>query len=103
MFRKITIPFILLLFVIPARTQSNDPTAENARLLALCKKLEGTYQLQIINSREAGETPLQYMDTIVAKRSAMDTVYFYYPNKPELRLMILPQSVIENNNYPKPE
>ena len=103
MFRKITIPLFLLLFTFPAHTQSNDPAAENARLLDLCKKLDGTYQLQIVNSREAGEIPLQYMDTIVAKREMMDTVYFYYPDKPELRLMILPQSVIQNNDYPKPQ
>ncbi len=102
MLKKILIPIFLLLLAFPARTQSNNPADENARLLALSKKLEGTYQLQIINSREAGEIPLQYMDTIVAKRSKMDTVYYYYPDKPELRLMILPQSVIEKNDFIKP-
>jgi hypothetical protein len=79
----------------------NDPQTESARLTELSKKLEGTYQLQIINSREAGEIPLQYMDTIVAKRLPLDTAYFIYPNKNQMRLMILPESVISQPGFKK--
>ncbi|HET6992816.1 MAG TPA: hypothetical protein VFJ43_15890 [Bacteroidia bacterium] len=102
MYRKIVFPILFLLFAFPAITQTTDPAVESARLAELSKKLEGTYQLQIINSREAGEIPLQYMDTIVARRNAIDTTYFIYPNKPQMRLMILPESVISQANFKKP-
>lgn len=92
-----SIPFLFI--VISAFRQSSDPKVETARLMDLSKKLEGTYQLQIINSREAGEIPLSYMDTIVAKRLPIDTAYFIYPDKPQLRLMILPQSIIDQDNF----
>jgi hypothetical protein len=102
MLKKIIFPIIFFLVAFPAITQTSDPAVESARLTELSKKLEGTYQLQIINSREAGEIPLQYMDTIVARRNAVDTTYFVYPNKPQMRLMILPQSVISQANFKKP-
>lgn len=99
MFRKIIFPILFLLFAFPAITQTTDPKIESARLSELSKKLEGTFQLQIINSREAGEIPLQYMDTIVARRLQNDTAYFIYPGKPQMRLMILPIAIINQDNF----
>ena len=98
-FLPVIFPALIFLFAFQSIKQTADPKIESARLLELSKKLEGTYQLQIINSREAGEIPLQYMDTIVAKRLPNDTAFYNYPDKPQLRLMILPQSVINQSNF----
>jgi hypothetical protein len=74
---------------------------ENKRLDLLNKKLEGTYQIQVINSRELYVFPLQYLDTIVSKRDQNNVVYFSYPGQPQFRIKILPQSVISSPGFVK--
>ena len=75
----------LFCFKMPAQDKAK---AESKRLMDLFQKLEGTYQLQIINSRDKTELPLYLMDTIQMKRHATDVVYYKY--KSNVRLMILP-------------
>jgi hypothetical protein len=71
--------------------------AETKRLTDLLHKLEGTYQVQIVNSREKTEFPLILLDTIVAKRQQTQVVY--YQMKPNVRIKILPQNIIQSPGF----
>lgn len=61
--------------------------AETNRMMDLLNKLEGTYQVQIIDSRELPSIPLSLMDTIVAKRDQEITQYVWL--KSNIRVKIL--------------
>jgi hypothetical protein len=82
--------------MIAQKQQVSDGTAqaETKRLTDLLHKLEGTYQVQIVNSREKTEFPMLLLDTIVAKRDRTQVVY--YQMKPNVRIKILPQNIIES-------
>lgn len=69
-----------------------DPKIETTRLMDLLNKLEGTYQVQIIDSRELPAIPLSLMDTIEAKRDK-DVVKFVWL-KSNTRVKILPKTEI---------
>lgn len=71
--------------------------AETKRLTDLLHKLEGTYQVQIVNSREKTEFPMVLLDTIVARRNQTQVVY--YQMKPNVRIRILPQNLIESPGF----
>lgn len=87
-----------LCFQLPAQDKAK---AESKRLMDLFQKLEGTYQLQIINSRDKTELPLYLMDTIQMKRHATDVVYYKY--KSNVRLMILPFMEINKTGFKRLE
>ncbi|HWY12014.1 MAG TPA: hypothetical protein VN026_11855 [Bacteroidia bacterium] len=89
---------LLICFKMPAQDKSK---AESQRLMNLLQKLEGTYQLQIINSRDKTELPLYLMDTIQAKRHITDVVYYKY--KGNVRLMILPFAEINKKDFKRLE
>lgn len=78
-----------------------DPKVESQRLVNLFQKLEGTYQIQIIDSRDKIEIPLTLMDSIQAKRNIQDIVFF--PLKPNVRVMVLPFSTINANDFKRIE
>jgi hypothetical protein len=92
---------LMFIFHTASAQQGKDPKAESKRLVALSQKLEGTYQVQIVNSRELGEIPLQYMDSIVARRSLNQTVYIPYPNKSSIRIMVPAQAEIDKPGFVK--
>jgi hypothetical protein len=84
--------------VVPSESVDYEQARiETQRLTKLCQKLEGTYQLQIIDSREKAELPLSILDTVEAKRHATDTVYFWL--KSNVRIMVLPFTVIGKNDF----
>jgi hypothetical protein len=102
MYTKLIAPALFMLFFHSAYAQQGkDSKEESKRLVALSQKLEGTYQVQIINSRELGEIPLQYMDSIVARRSPNQTIYIPYPNKNSIRIMVPSQSDIDKPGFVK--
>ena len=70
---------------------------ETKRLVRLLNKLEGTYQIQIINSRKDIDYNLSLMDVIIAKRHLTDVIY--YKLKDNVRVMILPFSEINKINF----
>jgi hypothetical protein len=95
---------LLLFLALPMKSQGDAAAkAESARLAGLNKTLDGTFQIQIVNSRELSYFPLAYLDVIAARRSATDTVYYTYPDKPNFRILILPSVVINNPNFVKPQ
>ncbi len=96
---KIKIVFRILTFVfftINVNAQQ-DPKIETERLVKLSQKLEGTYQLQIIDSREKAAMPLSILDEVTAKRHTTDVVYFWIKNN--IRVMVLPLSVITKKDF----
>ena len=101
MFKKTLFVFALLLlcFAVNAQTQQDSARAETQRLLALNQQLDGTFQIQVVNSREQVEFPLAYLDTILSMRQQNDVVYFYYPYKKNVRIMILPYATIEKKDF----
>lgn len=74
-----------------------DPMVETQRLIALSQKLQGTYQVQVINSREKAAMPLSILDSVEAKRHKTETVYFWL--KSNTRVMILPESIINKKGF----
>ena len=69
-----------------------DPKIETNRLMNLLNKNEGTYQVQIIDSRELAAIPLSLMDTIEAKRDQNNITYTWLKNN--IRVKILPTAII---------
>lgn len=94
---------IILLFVIIVFVSHNAvlaqtaPKEETQRLTQLLQELEGTYQIQIINSRKEIAYNLSLMDIIVAQRHQTEVVY--YQLKENVRVKILPFSEINKENF----
>jgi hypothetical protein len=63
----------------------------------LLNKLEGTYQLQIIDSRELPTISLDMLDKIQAKRHQTDTIYFSV--KQNFKIIVLPYETIEKKDF----
>ncbi|OFY86867.1 MAG: hypothetical protein A3F72_00455 [Bacteroidetes bacterium RIFCSPLOWO2_12_FULL_35_15] len=100
-------PYIILLilfFCVQAKlvlAQQSLPKEKVKELNELSKRIEGTYQVQIINSRELAAIELQFFEIIENKRVENDTIY--YSIKPNIRVMILPKKIIEQNDFKKIE
>ncbi|MBI3510675.1 MAG: hypothetical protein HY064_08425 [Bacteroidetes bacterium] len=93
------LPLLFFMHTSHAQTAADSARAESKRLMALYQQLQGTYQVQVINSRDKVEIPLQYMDNIVSMRQQNEVTYFYYPNKKNVRIMILPYSEIQSKDF----
>jgi len=65
--------------------------------MGLSTQLEGTYQVQIINSREKPTIPLTIMDSIQLKRQQNETIYFWLKNN--TRVMVPSYSVINKQGF----
>lgn len=87
--------FICFSFV--SKSQSNLTSDSTNRTVNLLHQLEGTYQLQIINSRELPTISSDMLDKIQAKRHQTDTIYFSV--KHNFKVMILPYSTIEKKDF----
>ena len=93
---KIIFAILLCILFFKIKAQQ-DPKAETKRLVALSEKLAGTYQLQIIDSREKIAMPFSLLDTIQAKRHPNQVTYFWFRNN--VRVKVLPFSVINQGGY----
>lgn len=92
----------LIIFLITLNfSAQTSPADESKRLMTLFQKLEGTYQIQILDSRDKTEIPLVLMDTIQAKRHLTEIVFFHVKNN--VQLMILPISTINNGDFKRIE
>lgn len=69
--------------------------------MSLYQKLEGTYQVQIINSRELPTIPLSLMDQVEQKRDASAVTYVWL--KSNTRVKILSKTQIEDPAFKKLE
>lgn len=93
---KFLLPGILFFLGIQLSAQDNAK-AETDRLMKLYQKLEGTYQVQIIDSREKIAFPLTTLDAIEKQRHATETTYFWL--KERVKIMVLPVSVISKKDF----
>ena len=99
---KNILPILVILFFsfsIKTTAQSAQKTGkeETERLVALQKKLEGTYQIQVIDSREKVAFPLSTLDVIETKRTKTDTIYFWL--KERVRIMVLPANELNKVDF----
>lgn len=88
---------ILLCFSFSKGFAQLDSQAETNRLMDLLNKFEGTYQVQIIDSRELPAIPLSLMDTIQARRDE-NLVKFVWL-KSNTRVKILPKTEILSPSF----
>lgn len=94
---KITIYLILLLgFLItsPVFAQENLTKEEVVKYTAMIQEAEGTYQIQMIDTRSLPAIPISIIKTIEEKRKDDETVYFFF--KPDTRIKILSRQEIKN-------
>lgn len=94
---KITIYLILLLgFLItsPVFAQENLTKEEVVKYTAMIQEAEGTYQIQMIDTRSLPVLPISIIKTIEEKRKDDETVYFFF--KPDTRIKILSRQEIKN-------
>jgi hypothetical protein len=95
--KSLYITLIALSFVFTKGIAQQESSVETKRLMTLLNKLEGTYQVQIIDSRELPAIPLTLMDTIIAKRDEKEVKYVWLKNN--TRVKILPVREITSSNF----
>lgn len=78
-------------------TQSNDAQAHTAYLKQLSIELNGTYQVQMINTRALPTFDMELLVQVKNKRLQSDTLYI--PVSEIQRIMVLPKDVIEDPNF----
>ncbi len=91
---------LFLLFSFALCAQQSDPEkarAESKRLMELYQKMEGTYQVQVIDSREKIGFPLSSLDSIQSKRHQTETVYLWL--KPNVRIMVPSYADIKKTGF----
>lgn len=84
-------------FCLVSKSQTNLSSDTTNQMANLLHKLEGTYQLQIFDSRELPTISLGMLDKIQDKRHQTDTIYFSV--KQNFKVMILPYSTIEKKGF----
>lgn len=94
---RIFLLIVLSFFLSLQISSQNEAKLESKRLMTLFHQLEGTFQIQVVNSRDKSELPLSIMDAIKSKRHATEIVYF--PLKNNVRVMVLPYSVINKKGF----
>ncbi len=92
---------LCLLFVAFKNYAQQADKAESARLMDLYNKLEGTYQVQVINSRELPTIPLSLMDQVEQKRDASSVTYIWLASN--VRVKVLPKTQINDPAFKKLE
>ena len=93
---KSNLIFILLLILCSTSlfAQENLTKEEVSTYTSMLKKAEGTYQIQMIDTRELPAIPISLIKTIEEKRKNNETVYFHY--KTNIRIKVLSRQEIKN-------
>ena len=99
--RKYWIGFCFLMLAFYTYAQQSPGAERTQKLQQLNVALDGTYQIQVLNSRELPMFPLNLLTKIDSLRSENDTIYI--PVKPRERIMVLPRKVIDSPGFKKPE
>lgn len=102
---KTTKNFILIVIVVfvvvQGKAQQNYKSAQSQKLQEMNIALDGTYQIQVIDSRELPIMPLTLLPKIDSLRKDNDTVYINV--KEHERIMVLPRKVIAAHDFVKPQ
>ena len=83
--------------VVAESVQAENRKAETNRLMSLLNKLEGTYQIQVIDSREQPTIPLTLMETIELNRHTTEVKYIWL--KSNMRVKILSKNEINTSSF----
>ena len=83
--------------VVSEPVQEATRKAETKRLMDLLSKLEGTYQIQVIDSREQPTIPLTLMEIIELNRHATEVKYIWL--KSNMRVKILSKNEINTSSF----
>ena len=93
--------YFFLFFLVPVFNisygQSNLSESKVKELIALGVALEGTYQIQMIDTRVLPAVELSIYSIIQEQRSSKNVVYHYLNSN--TRIMILSFETIENTNF----
>ena len=92
-----TFAFFLLIFPASSYSQSNLTEEEVLSYTERFNQAGGTYQIQIIDSREKPAIQISFIDQIDAIRLANDVAYISVKNN--IRIKVLPLSVINANDF----
>jgi len=92
---NITILFVSILFISPVFSQENLTKEEVATYISMMETAEGTYQIQMIDTRELPAIPIALIKTIEEHRKENETVYFFYKNN--IRIKVLSRYEIQDN------
>lgn len=77
--------------------QENLSETEAKKFATMFNNAGGTYQFQIIDTREKLTIPISYIQTIEEARDENEIVYILF--KENVRVMILPKNMIASGNY----
>lgn len=93
---KILIVFFCIIscFAIAQQEPSKEKKSE---LNSQQKKLEGTYQIQVINSRNNPFIPANIDEIVTSNRK--EDVITYYKISENVRIKILPQNIIDKKDF----
>lgn len=83
---------------LPGLSQEAKKTDDD-HYVKLSKKMEGTYQVQLINMRQEVAFPLSILDDIAARRQKTDTVYYQLQDR--IQVVILPEAIISQPGFKK--
>ena len=83
--------------VVSEPVQEATRKAETKRLMDLLSKLEGTYQIQVSDSREQPTIPLTLMEIIELNRHATEVKYIWL--KSNMRVKILSKNEINTSSF----
>lgn len=86
---------------IHGKAQQSVHLIESKKLQQMNFAMDGTYQIQVIDSRELPMFPLTILPEIDSVRKQNDTVYIKI--KDHERIMVLPKSVITAPSFVKAE
>ena len=101
MLNRYLVVICFLLLVNCLKAQQGSTTESTKKLQQLNVALDGTYQIQVLNSRELPIFPMSLLPKIDSLRSENDTVYISV--KPTERIMVLPRKVINSSSFIKPQ
>lgn len=77
--------------------QENLSKEEVKKYTEMVKVAEGTYQIQMIDTRSLPSIPLSLIQTIEDKRGETKVVYYQF--KPNIRIKILPKQMINEKGF----
>ena len=92
------ISFLIILFLpILSLSQSVLSKSKVDQYTTMFKKAQGTYQIQMINTRKMPVIPLSLISKIEKKRHQSEDRYFNF--KENIKIKILPKDVIESTTF----
>lgn len=88
-------------FALCGYSQQKFSKEEISEIHQLNKKFEGTYQVQVVNSRNQVALPFDLIKTIEKERKQSQEVFYKIDDN--IRIRILPRNTINNRGFAKLE